>query len=122
MVIVMGRECEGDVEGRNVRFDEEDRCVRHRVCRNKAFAIDLDPVSSLRYTVYSATNSSLLGIYVLLGPKVNSHRHPRCHEKDQSHVGDHTDISRSSAVMSNSTYYAPHYCPQVLSLRLRPPP
>ena len=47
---------------------------------------------------------------------------PRCHEKDLSHVGDRTDISRNTAVMLNSTYYAPHYCPQVLSLRLRPPP
>jgi len=31
-------------------------------------------------------------------------------------------VQHCTSVMSNSTYYVPHYCPQVLSLRLRPPP
>ena len=47
-------------------------CVCPRVCRNKAFAINI--LLSCPYLIYSTTNSPLLArIYVLLEPKVNYH-------------------------------------------------
>ena len=125
MVMMMGRECEGDVEGRNVRFGEEDRV---RTPQGLPDGIRLLPSTWILSQPYAiqCTRLPIALIWGYLRPSGSKGQFlppiPRCHEKDLSYVGDRTNISRSTAVMLNSTYYAPHHCPQVLSLRRRPAP
>ena len=100
-------------------FREEDRALVMRP--GFAFTIDFDLHTRL-------STAHFWHIYVLLESQSSlvhlSQPIPRCREKDLSypHVGDPTDISRSTTVALNSTYYAPHHHSQVLSTRSRLPP
>ena len=78
---------------------------------DKAFAVNLDHscwiLRSHPCLINSATNGSLLEYLRPSGSKGRfSQPILRCHEKDLSHVGDRTNISRSTVVMLNFTYYA----------------